>query len=269
MTGSEDIVSQLTGYGSLVVNSLYFMVVGMLVIFLLYKFANLFLGRFLILKSRGKRLKSVIFGTLYVLVFVITALLVLKRLGYDVAAIGQLAILVVLVGAVIAFFLVPFLPKLPFVIGNMVEISGVLGIVNSISTFHTTLRTLDGNNVYIPNALLMASRIVNYHQTPNRRIELKLSVGVDCDLGLSKQFLLEIMCADDRVLSDPAPAVFVTDANAAGVEMLGLCWVVNDAWFPARSDLWLLVVDKFQNDPAVNLSLDKQEVLLSGEVKKT
>ncbi len=269
MTGTEEIVSQLSGYGSLIINSLYFMISGMLVIFVLYKFANLFLNRFLILNSKGKRLKMVIFGTLYMLVFVITALLVLKRLGYDVSAVGQLAILIVLIGAVVAFLLVPFLPKLPFVIGNMVEINGVLGIVDSISAYYSHLRTLDGKIVYIPNALVMASRIVNYHQTPNRRVELKLSVGVDCDLALCKKFLFEIMSADDRVLSDPAPAVFVLDANAAGVEMVGFCWVSNDDWFPTRSDLWLLVVDKFQNDPAVNLSLDKQEVLLSGEVGKS
>ena len=266
MTGAEEIVSQLSGYGSLIINSLYFMVAGMLIIFVLYKFANLFLGRFLTLQAKGKRLKMVIFGTLYVLVFVITALLVLKRLGYDVSAVGQLSILIVLIGSVLAFFLVPFLPKLPFVIGNMIEVSGVLGIVDSISTFHTTLRTLDGNVVFIPNAMLMASRIVNYHQTPNRRIKLKMSVGVDCDLELCKKFLNEIMSADDRVLSDPAPMVYVLDANAAGVNMVGFCWVGNDDWFSTRSDLWLRVVDKFQNNPAVNLSLDKQEILLSGEV---
>ena len=200
------------------------MVAGMLVTFLLYKFANLFLDRFLILKSKGKRLKMVIFGTLYVLVFVI---------------------------------------------GNMVEINGILGIVDSISTYHTHLRTLDGNIVFIPNALVMASRIVNYHQTPNRRIELKVSVGAGCDLNLCKKFLFEIMSADDRVLSDPAPAVFVLDANAVGVEMVGFCWIGNDDWLTTRSDLWLHVVDRFQSDPAVNLSLEKQEVLLSGEVKKS
>ena len=208
----------------------------------------------------------VFFGALYVLVFVITSLLVLRSLGYEVSAIGQIAILIVLIGAVIAFFLVPFFPKLPFMIGNMVEINDTLGIVDSISTFHTHLRTLDGKIVFIPNALLMASRIVNYHQTPNRRIELKLSVGVDCDLGLCRKFLLEIMSADDRVLSDPGPVVFVLDANAAGVEMVGYCWVANGDWITTRSDLWLLVVDKFQNDPAVSLSLDKKEVQLSGEV---
>lgn len=264
MNEAEEIVSQLSGYGSLIVNSLYFMVAGMLVIFLLYKIAH----RFFYARIKGKRLVTVIFGTLYVLVFVVTGLLVLNRLGYDVSAIGQLAIIVVLIGAVVAFFLVPFLPRLPFMIGHMIESGGVLGIVDSISTFHTQIRTFDGNIVFIPNALLMAGRIVNYSYTDNRRVELKLSVGVDCDLGRCRQLLLDIMSSDERVLTEPGPAVFVMDANAEGVGMTGYCWVRNSDWLSTRSDLWLQVVDMFQGDPAVSLSLDKQEILLSGEVNK-
>ena len=184
MNEAEEIVSQLSGYGSLIVNSLYFMVAGMLVIFLLYKIVH----RFFYARIKGKRLVTVMFGTLYVLVFVVTGLLVLNRLGYDVSVIGQLAIIVVLIGAVVAFFLVPFLPRVPFMVGHMIESGGVLGIVDSISTFYTQIRTFDGNIVFIPNALLMAGRIVNYSYTDNRRVELKLSVGVDCDLGKCRQF---------------------------------------------------------------------------------
>jgi small conductance mechanosensitive channel len=264
MNEAEEIVSQLSGYGSLIVHSLYFIVAGLLVIFFLYKIAH----RFFFAKIIGNRLVTVIFGTLYVLVFVITGLLVLDRLGYAVSAIGQLAIIVVLIGAVIAFFLLPYLPKLPFMIGHMIETGDVLGTVDSISTFHTQIRTFDGNIVFIPNALLMAGRIVNYSYTDNRRVELKLSVGADCDLGRCRQLLHDIMGSDDRVLTEPGPAVFVMDANAAGVDMTGYCWVCNSDWLPARSDLWLQVVDLFQNDPAVCLSLDKQEILLSGEVNK-
>lgn len=264
MNNANEIVSQLSGYGSLIMNSLYFMVAGMLVIFLLYKIAH----RYLYSRIKGKRLVTVIFGTLYVLVLVVTGLLVLSRLGYDVSAIGQLAIVVVLIGAVVAFFLVPFLPKLPFMLGHMIETGGVLGIVESISTFYTQIRTFDGNIVFIPNALLMAGRIANFSYTPNRRVELKLRVRVDCELGKCRQLLLEVMSTDDRVLTDPAPAVFIMDANAVGVGMTGYCWASNSDWLSARSDLWQQVVEVFQNDPAVSLSLDKQEVLLSGELNK-
>lgn len=68
MNNTNEIVSQLSGYGSLIVNSLYFMLAGMLVIFLLYKIAH----RYLYVRIKGKRLVTVIFGTLYALVFVVT-----------------------------------------------------------------------------------------------------------------------------------------------------------------------------------------------------
>ncbi len=56
------------------------------------------------------------------------------------------------------------------------------------------------------------------------------------------------------------------DANAVGVGMTGYCWTCNSDWLSARSDLWQQVVEVFQNDPAVSLSLDKQEILLSGNI---
>jgi small conductance mechanosensitive channel len=233
------------------------------VVFALSKLTSIVFDKFFTLKAKGKRIKAVFIGTLYVLVLVSTALLVLKNIGYDVSTVGQLSILIILIGSVIAFFLVPFLPKLPFIIGNMVEISGTLGIVESISTFYTQLKTLDGKTVYIPNAVLMASKISNYHQIPNRRIELNFNVDVSCDLGLCKQYLLEIMTKENRVLTDPAPAVFFVDVTAAGATINGLCWATNDDWFSTRSDLWLQVVDKFQTNSNVSLALDKTEILLS------
>ncbi len=263
MEGQEELISQLSGYGFLIVDSMQFMIAGIFVIFVLTKLANIIFERFMILKAKGKRIKAVFFGTLYVLMLVITALLVLKNIGYDISAIGQLSILIVLIGSIIAFFLVPFLPKLPFVIGNMVEIGGTLGIVESISTFYTQLKTLDGKTVFIPNAVLMASKIFNYHQIPERRIELNFNVDVNCDLGLCKQYLLEIMTKEQRVLADPAPAVFFVNVTAAGAKINGLCWASNDDWFSTRSDLWLQVVDKFQTNSNVSLALDKTEVLLS------
>lgn len=265
MTEAEAVIGQLSSYGSIIVNSLYFLIIGMLVIFLLYKFAN----RYLYARIKAKRLVMVIFGTLYVLVFVIMGLLVLNRLGYDVSAIGELAVLVVLIGAVAAFFLVPFLPRFPFSIGQMIEINGVIGTVDAITAFHTRIRSFDGNVVFIPTALLLASRIVNYHLTTNRRVELNISVGGDGDLSRGKELLLEIMNADDRVLSDPVPVVYAVDGNAVSIELTGFCWVVNNDWFATRSDLWFDVLDKFQADPTVNMAMDKQEMVLSGEVKKS
>ena len=228
----------------------------MIVVYLLHKLASKFLYPYI----RDRRLVRVIFGTFYVLVLVITALLVLRKVGVDVEWVGHLALISVLIGAVIVFFLVPFFPKLPFRLGHMVEINDVLGYVDAISTFHTSIRKFDGTIVFIPNAIIMASKIINFSETPSRRIEMKLSVNTDCDIEESKALFLRLMGEDERVLDEPSPAVFVVNVNAAGVDLFAICWVKNENWFRTRSDLWTKVVDAFLADDRVAMSLPQQEV---------
>ena len=87
-------------------------------------------------------------------------------------------------------------------LGHMIETGGLLGIVEYISTFYTEIRSFDGDIIFISNALLMAGRLVNFSYTPNRRVEFKLSVSVDCEIGKCRQLMLEIMSSDDRLLLD-------------------------------------------------------------------
>lgn len=252
-----EIVDQVSAYGHLILGSLYLIIGGMVIIFLLHLFAS----KFIYPTLGNNRLVKVIFWTLYVLVLVITALLALKSIGFDVSVIGHVALVVVLIGAVIIFFMAPFLPRLPFMIGHLVEINGVLGTVDAISTFHTTVRKFDGTMVFLPNALVLASRILNYSDTPTRRIEMKLSVNTDSDLEETRALFLRLMNDDERVVDEPAPpSVFVMNANAAGVEMFAVCWVNNGDWLTTRSDLWMKVVDAFIKDERVAMSLPQQEV---------
>ena len=252
-----EIVDQVSEYGHIIMGSLYLIIAGMISIFILHKLALKFIYPYV----RNARLIKVILGTLYVLVLVITALMALKKAGFDVTVIGQLALLGVLIGAVIVFFLVPFFPRLPFLLGHMIEVNGELGIVDSISTFHTTVRKFDGTMVFVPNALLMASKISNISDTPTRRIELKLSVNTDSDLEETKALFIRLMSEDDRVLDEPAPpAVFIMNVTAAGVDMFAVCWVKNEDWLSTRSDLWMKVVNAFIGDERVAMSLPQQEV---------
>jgi small conductance mechanosensitive channel len=254
---SDEVLEHVSEYSYLVGDSLVFIAIGMLCVFLLHKLASKLLYPYV---SNG-RLLGVIFGALYVLVLVVTILLVLKRVGLDVGAIGSIAILVVLVVASVLYFLIPFFPKLPFLPGHTIETNGVMGTVDTVSTFHTTLRKFDGTIAFLPNALVMATRILNYSYTPERRIELKLLISPDADLPLVKTRLLQLVEADERVLSQPAaPSAFVMSADAVAVEMTIFCWVKNEDFLGARSDLWLALMQACKDDTNITLSLPRQEV---------
>lgn len=260
-TNSDEIVGQVSQYSYLIADSLYFIVIGMLAVFLVHKLASKFLYPYF----DNKRFLMVTFGTLYVLVLVVTVILVLRQVGFDVSNGGPVAILLVLFMAVLLYFIIPFLPKLPFMPGHMIETQGVLGTVDSISSFHTTIRRFDGTMAFLPNALVMASKILNYSYIPHRRIEMPLSIDNDCDFEAVEARLLSIAANEHRVLGDPAPAVYAVNATAAGVEIMLYCWVENADFLGTRSDLWLKLVELAREDSAVTLSLPQQEVFVKDE----
>ena len=255
---SVEIVDQLSVYGDLIRKSLYFIIFAMFIIYILHKLTS----KYLYPHIKKTRIIKVVFGTLYALILVVAVLMVLKKLGFDVIVIGKISILSVLVGAVSIFFLLPFLPRLPFKIGHMVEINGILGTVDSISTYHTTIRKFDGTVVFIPNTSVMGGDIMNYHDIPTRRVEMNIAISTTSDILIAKEIFLKIMVEDERVLTEPAPALFVTEADANGVKISTYCWVNNGDWLSTRSDLWIKVQDAFMHNPQLSMARRQEEIYL-------
>lgn len=255
---SDEIVGHVSEYSYLIADTFYLIVIGLIVVFVLHKLAARFLFPFV----ENARLLRVIFGTFYVLVLVLVILMALKRMGFETSAIGSLILLAVMVAAVIIYFLIPFLPRLPFLPGHTIETNGVMGTVDAVSTFHTTIRKFDGTMAFLPNALVVATRILNYSDTPNRRIEMSVVITPDSDLDSLGARLVSLVAADERVLEDPVPSVFAMNADASGVQVTIFCWVKNDDFLGARSDLWLQLVKVCQEGGDMKLAPPKQEVLL-------
>ena len=128
-------VDQLSHYGWLIGKTLIVLICGLVLVSLVHSIA----ARFLYPRLQNRRLLKVVFGSLYVMTLVVASLLAIEQLGFETNRLAKIAIIIVLVGSVIAFFLAPFFPRLPFKLGHMVEIDGVMGTVEAISTFHTTI----------------------------------------------------------------------------------------------------------------------------------
>lgn len=258
------IFDKIGDYGAKIAGSLYLVIGAMLVIFLIHRLA----GKLIYPHIKNKRFIRVFFGTLYVMVLVMMALLILDRLGVPVEGIAHLALAGVLIGSVVVFFMVPFIPKLPFFIGHTVEIGGIFGTVTAIDVFRVTIKQFDGTSVTLPTAMVMASTIKNFSEIPHRRVEIMISVNNDSDLEQTRQTFVEVMGADSRVLDEPSPPItHIVNATASGVDMLAFCWVKNEDWFSARTDLWLKMVHAFNDDERISMSLPQQEIFVYSEVQ--
>ena len=260
---AAEIVDQVSNYSSLITDSLYVIIGGMVAVFVLYKLTSKFLFPYV----KNRRLIRVVFGTIYVLILVVTMLVVVNNIGIDTTAISKVAIVAVLIGAVTIFFLIPFLPRLPFMIGQMIEVNGVMGTVDKISTIHTTIRTFDGAMVFLPNPLVLASKITNFSDISERRIAFNLTVSLDSDIVTIRQLVLDILNAHERVLEEPAPLIRATTASAVGISLTALCWTKNEDFLNAQSDLWLQVMDGFKKDNSISMSLPQQEIHITKKIE--
>ncbi len=259
---ASQIVDQVGNYSAFITDSLYVIIGGMVAVFLLYKLTSKYLFPYV----KNRRLIRVVFGTIYVLILVVTMLVVVNKMGIDTKAIEKIVIITVLISAVVVFFLVPFLPRLPFMIGQMIKVNGVVGIVDNISTLHTTIRTFDGAMVFLPNPMVLASKIINFSDIAERRIALILTVNPDADIEEVQTRLVTIMSANERVLDNPTiPVARVTTAHAAGTEITAFCWTRNEDFLNTQSDLWIEVVNAFKNDDRVAMALPQQEIHIVNE----
>ncbi|MEH6585062.1 MAG: mechanosensitive ion channel family protein [Halioglobus sp.] len=252
----EPVLNQLANYGGLITTILLVMIGGMLAVFLIYKLMHS------LIKPGGTyaRVMAVFFGALYVLILVVTILVAATKIGLPVDGLGGMAILVVIVGAVIVFFLLPFLPRLPFVTGDMVQIRNDMGIVEAMTAYQIVLRTFDGQTVFIPTPVALSSAIRNFSSIPTRRVELNVDIYARNDIEHARAVLLDTMKSQENVLDDPDPSVFVTGVTGEKASMVAFCWVENAHWFGTRDALWVALATAFADDESVNLALPQVDI---------
>ena len=119
----------------------------------------------------------------------------------------------------------------PFAIGDFIESGGVSGTVEEISLNHTKLLTPDGLTALLPNKVLAASQVTNYTALGRRRIAWKMSAAYGAPTETVKAACLRAVEATEHILSDPAPAVYLTAFGESGVDFTVYCWA-------AAADFW-------------------------------
>ena len=154
-----------------------------------------FLVRFIENRLRESRVAEhkvvLIARSIYVGLTMAGALVALHVLGLHWVNTRRILVSVILIAGLVVVLLRRYIPPVPFKVGNMVQVAGVLGIVEAISVVNTRLKAFDGRTMFIPNSLIMKDKIINYHFTPNRRVDLHFGIGYKDDIIKAKGIVTE------------------------------------------------------------------------------
>ncbi|QIQ42022.1 MAG: small-conductance mechanosensitive channel MscS [Buchnera aphidicola (Microlophium carnosum)] len=116
----------------------------------------------------------------------------------------------------------------PLKTGEYVNLGNVSGTVLNIHIFYTTLRTLDGKIVVVPNNKIISGNIINYSREPIRRNEFIISVSYNSDIDLVIKILRTVIEKEERVIKDKDIIVGLSELAPSSLNFIVRCWSKNN-----------------------------------------
>lgn len=139
----------------------------------------------------------------------------------------------------------------PFTAGDIIELDETVGTVRDIGIFYTKIVTFDNKTVFIPNGKVTEAKIVNYTETPTRRIDLTFDISYSADFGRAREVILEIISNEKLILKAPEPIVRMSAHNNSSISIDVLVWVNNADYLTERYNITEAVKAAFDENGIV------------------
>tara|TARA_R110002124_G_scaffold185196_1_gene352654 strand:- start:319 stop:1158 length:840 start_codon:yes stop_codon:yes gene_type:complete len=124
-----------------------------------------------------------------------------------------------------------------FDVGDLIQSTGIQGVVKQINIRDVHVRTGDGIDIFIPSAIIFKNPLNNYTRDGLRRPSFKIGIDYADNLKDARDLLLHTTRAVDGVIEDPKPAVIL-------IEFL-------DNYVQIEVQFWINTFSKHSNLPAI------------------
>ncbi len=96
----------------------------------------------------------------------------------------------------------------PFQIGDVVQVSSNIGIIESIDLLSIKLKTFDNRYIRVPNETMIKTEVINITRYPIRRSDIYVSVSYSDNLEKVKTAFMEIVENEPSGIKRPSSLVF-------------------------------------------------------------
>lgn len=165
--------------------------------------------------------------------FLIVLFIVLSILGLDTAlttllgtaGVAGLAVGLALQDPIVNLFAgIMMSARTFFKIGDLVETNGFFGIIEKVSLRSTVLKTLQGQEVVLPNKIVYQSPLKNFSTSGMRRIDLSCGVSYGDDLGKVKEIAMQAVKEGVDIDSSKPIELFYTEFGNSSINFVLRFW---------------------------------------------
>jgi len=124
----------------------------------------------------------------------------------------------------------------PFKVGDFISAGGIVGTVDEIGLFVTTITTLENIRTFVGNGKVLGDNIQNFTATPYRRVDLVAQLDNSVNHAEAVRLLRERLRRIPNVVADPAPDVEILTFTPLGPVLAVRPYCHNDHYWQVYFD---------------------------------
>lgn len=188
-------------------------------------------------------------------IFIIVVMMVLQEFDVKLTAIlGAAGILGIAIGFAAQTSLsniisgIFLLCEKPFQVGDVIEVGGERGVVESIDMLSLTLRTFNNLSIRLPNETLVKGQLTNITRYPIRRFDIGIGVSFKEDPERITEVLRDLAKHNSHVLVEPEPLIAFTGFGESSLEFKFGVWHEKDDFIEMRNSILTSIKKRFDEE---------------------
>jgi small conductance mechanosensitive channel len=126
----------------------------------------------------------------------------------------------------------------PFVIGDIIEVSGVKGPAVHLDLRSTRIKTADGRDIFIPNSMVIKNIFTNYTRDGFLRLDFLISFNKTDDIEKGRELIIGHLKKQPDILKEPSPNVELQSISDNMISAKVMFW--TDIFHTAKQEQLLL-----------------------------
>lgn len=155
----------------------------------------------------------------------------------------------------------------PFSVGDWVSIDDKFGTIKKIGWITTSIKTISGQEVFVPNQLIYNSTFTNFSTYAKRLVIFKSGVSYGDDLELVRKAALEEVDKIEEVIKGEEVDFFFTDIGSSAYNFEVRFWIKyqhQKDYLRAKNEIIMRIKKRFEEE---NISLAYNVTTLDFGVK--
>jgi len=136
----------------------------------------------------------------------------------------------------------------PFDVGDVIEVSGILGKVQSMNLLSIQIRTPDNKLVIIANNQVWGNAITNVTGSETRRVDLVFGIAYEDDIEHAQRVMQEVVGNHEQVLKRPETVIRVHELGDSSVNFVCRPWVKTKDYWDVYWDLTEQIKQRFDKE---------------------